>query len=643
MARSWHETEWGGDSCQPPSAVRAEKEAYPGNPEGRDDKFVSDSETASSKGPEGAYSFRRCLELLCSLGPSLREHGVRALLKQLFLLTITTLVCFFWPLWSFVWGFMKAHKMRQSDHRALERMRVSMDAAENYTEWLKIARRMDGMSGFDEWAQEDSGPFNAQVLVERIERMRELVAKKDVHGCIAEVRGGLHRHVASITNPELFVYLSGTKHLITDYHQCVTDVCDTILASSLDPQEKYSCFEQALRSFGRSALLLSGGGALGLYHTGVCKALYEAGAMPGVVSGSSAGAIIASIFCTKTDAELRELANGELSDSTKTTFQAFSLDAFDSEVFSGQEAFTTAIQRFLTEGTFMSNDSLINTLQGNIGDLTFEEAYARSGRVLNIAVAYTCSNDDTQALQCNYITTPQVVVWSAVVASCSVPGLFCKTQLVSKDANGELVSFNPAHADRYFDGSVAGDIPIKRLRELFNIGFTIVSQTNPHVVPFVQRKRLMRCHIAGRPSYFRHLRDLFVWLCRYIISEIGHCILVIGRLFPSVSGFFLYRLIDQFYTGDITIWPGVAWVDYLGVILNPTQTFVRHALFRGQRKTWPHLNRIQQCLVIEQLLQESHQRARDLLVQSWSRQNTNGSVNGYPLSEESSEPPFRTL
>ena len=586
------------------------------------------------------YSLQKCLELLRSLGPSMRKNGIKGLLIQLVLLFVNTLLWAIWPLWSCIWVVVAGVKHRQSRNRAEQRTRVSMDAADSYTEWLKYATRLDNMSGFKEWAADDSGPYDTQVLLERIERMRELVEAKDVHGCIAVVRGGLHRHVASITSTSLYRYLSGTKQLITDYHLCVADVCDTILTSALDPKEKFACFEHATRSFGRSALLLSGGGALGMYHTGVCKALYEAGAMPDVVSGSSAGSIIASVFCTKTDEELKELSSGELSDSSRTTFHAFSLDAFDSDVFSGQEAFSTAVKRFLTEGTFMSNESLKRTLRANVGDITFEEAYHKSGRVLNIAVAYHCSGGGTEALHCNYITTPKVVVWSAVVASCSVPGLFSKSNLVSKDAAGDLISFNPAHTERYFDGSIAGDIPTKRLRELFNIGFTIVSQTNPHVVPFVQRTRLPKGHVAiGKRSWLRRLRDLMVWFVRYVVSELGHLFLVVGRLFPSVSGFFVYRLVDQFYTGDITIWPGVALIDYVGVILNPTQTFVRHALFRGQRKTWPHLNRISQCMIVETILKESREKARALLIANW-KEGANDIVHTIPmdLTEDLVEP-----
>ena len=55
-----------------------------------------------------------------------------------------------------------------------------------------------------------------------------------------------------------------------------------------------------LQVYGRSALLLSGGGGLGIYHLGVIKALFEADLLPRIVSGSSAGAICGAILCCYT-------------------------------------------------------------------------------------------------------------------------------------------------------------------------------------------------------------------------------------------------------------------------------------------------------------------------------------------------------
>jgi hypothetical protein len=51
-------------------------------------------------------------------------------------------------------------------------------------------------------------------------------------------------------------------------------------------------FNETRHSYGRTALLLSGGAALGIYHVGVVKTLMENRLMPRVLGGASAGSII---------------------------------------------------------------------------------------------------------------------------------------------------------------------------------------------------------------------------------------------------------------------------------------------------------------------------------------------------------------
>jgi len=45
--------------------------------------------------------------------------------------------------------------------------------------------------------------------------------------------------------------------------------------------------------------MLSGGASMAVYHLGVIKALYEQDLLPRIISGSSAGSIVAAIICTR--------------------------------------------------------------------------------------------------------------------------------------------------------------------------------------------------------------------------------------------------------------------------------------------------------------------------------------------------------
>ena len=58
----------------------------------------------------------------------------------------------------------------------------------------------------------------------------------------------------------------------------------------------------------------------------------------------------------------------------------------------------------------------------NLGDYTFQEAFDRTGRIINITVAPMNNYDPPRLL--NYLTAPHICVWSAAAASCAVPGLF---------------------------------------------------------------------------------------------------------------------------------------------------------------------------------------------------------------------------
>lgn len=59
----------------------------------------------------------------------------------------------------------------------------------------------------------------------------------------------------------------------------------------LSAEEKLAFFRETRHTFGRTALLLSGGGGLGTFHIGVVKALFERQLLPRVLAGSSVGSI----------------------------------------------------------------------------------------------------------------------------------------------------------------------------------------------------------------------------------------------------------------------------------------------------------------------------------------------------------------
>ena len=133
--------------------------------------------------------------------------------------------------------------------------------------------------------------------------------------------------------------------------------------------------------------------------------------------------------------------------------------------------------------------------------LTFREAFDRTGRVLTIS-ATPVRNRGRRAvpLQLNHISTPHVDIASAVCASACIPGLIEPVVLLEKGPDGALRPYHLAdEGDERIamrDGSFESDVPLEALAATFGATFTIVSQVNPHVVPFYSHLQGR----AGRPS-----------------------------------------------------------------------------------------------------------------------------------------------
>lgn len=102
-------------------------------------------------------------------------------------------------------------------------------------------------------------------------------------------------------------------NLFTAYLKDVRESLEYVRTNeTLSLEEKRRFFRGVNKNFGASALCLSGGAGFGYYHFGVIKAFLEADLLPRVVTGTSAGGLVAALTCTRTDDELRELLVPEL-------------------------------------------------------------------------------------------------------------------------------------------------------------------------------------------------------------------------------------------------------------------------------------------------------------------------------------------
>ena len=100
----------------------------------------------------------------------------------------------------------------------------------------------------------------------------------------------------------------------------------------------------------------------------------------------------------------------------------------------------------------------------------------------------------------NYLTAPNVLIWSAIAASCSVPFMFSSYEILAKDPKTGCAKPWNAYPERWIDGSVDNDLPMAKLSELFNVNHFVVSQVNPHIVPFLEKSSRVRrrFHNSGK-------------------------------------------------------------------------------------------------------------------------------------------------
>ncbi|CAE7857647.1 SDP1L [Symbiodinium necroappetens] len=168
-----------------------------------------------------------------------------------------------------------------------EELKQARRKCADYKTFQSLGEKLDKAEGKDKWKREDNSPlFDSQHLRERTKRYREMMARGDVDACMYALRGELLRKHFGICNPALFqVCNTGTKVVIEEY---VATVCEamawvgfsynspstrTDLQTKKDAiHERLAFFNETKHGFGRSALLLSGGASVGMYHFGVVKA-----------------------------------------------------------------------------------------------------------------------------------------------------------------------------------------------------------------------------------------------------------------------------------------------------------------------------------------------------------------------------------
>lgn len=507
-----------------------------------------------------------------------------------------------------------------------------MQQATSASQWTSAAQELDLLEGNHSWKAEEKGvdgTYHPDVVRERIRELDDARTACDIRRMLHLVRTALSRELGGLGNTDLYKHTyMGTKDLIEQYVRSAVKTIEDLVEKSgypgalpddLDHNDILEALVQTRQSYGRSALLLSGGGTFGMMHAGVLKAIFEADLLPRIISGASAGSIVCAVFCTRTPDEVPEVIR---------QFPYGDLAVFEEQ--GKEETVLDHVKRLFTEGSWSDIKHLKRVMRGLLGDITFQEAYNRTRKICNISVSTESIYELPRLL--NYITAPNVMIWSAVAASCSVPFIFSGATLLVKDPQtGEHMPWNPS-PQRWVDGSVDNDLPMTRLAEMFNVNHFIVSQVNPHVVPFLDKDdRLYSEHDDSRPELFGtpHNSTFTATLTTLAKDEILHRLQFLAELgiFPTAVTK-LRSVLSQKYSGDITILPEFSVQDLPRILKNPSVDFMERATLAGERATWPKLSRIRDRCTVELAIDRSIQVIRARCIFSQSQVNLRRLVTG---------------
>ena len=470
--------------------------------------------------------------------------------------------------------------MRES--RKLKKLQRQMDQCTNYEEWRQLAQDHDELSGQKRWREVDqSSQYDYSQIRLRLDRLRSLRSRHDYQGLLFTLNEGIHGNMGGMGRSSLYRRAKfGTKRLIEQYIDEIDDslrLLAELPAEDISAQDKMDFFYRANICFGRSALMLSGGGVLGFYHMGVVKTLLEQNLLPRVVSGSSAGSIVAGVLGTHTEQELEHFY-----DPANVHFEAEREASVFSRMFFG------------------SNPQIdVGDLEGIIArlvpDMTFQEAYEKTGRQISITVAPAEPHQRSRLL--NAITSPNVYIRSAVMASCAVPGVFPPVMLMAKNVHGEAQPYLPTR--KWVDGSIADDLPAKRLSRLYSTNHYIVSMVNPIATPFLSNDKE-----RGRLS--AALGSLGIGVGREVLNFYRGIAQKQGDNWPRFNMLLngIHALMDQEYSGDINIVPSFGWYNPAKILSHLSEKELVDLMEGGEHSAFPAVESMRLCTKISRTMEE---------------------------------------
>ena len=463
---------------------------------------------------------------------------------------------------------------------AKRRLERAMEQASSYEEWKEAALALDQKKDLDRWKIIDQSRRYDYVSIRvRLDRLRALRSRHDNRGLLFTLNEGIHGNMGGMGRSSLYEKANfGTKKLVADYVDEIASALEHLAKPEVDGisfEEKLDFFRRADHCFGRSAFMMSGSGSLLFFHIGVAKALLQQGLLPKVLSGSSGGAFVGSLLSTHEDDQLLEMLEPEN--------LVFRLEQ-DAGYFSRLSKY---------KPQFMPDDERREIATHFIPDMTFQEAFELTGRQLNVSIAPAETHQKSRLL--NAIASPNVFIREAILASGAVPGVYAPVTLRAKNHHGEKQAYLPSR--KWVDGSVSDDMPTKRLARLYGVNHYIVSQTNPHVIPFVDRG-------TRKQNPLSLMREASVSTARAWVNAGASSIEKPLSLSPTLTRATSIALsvINQDYIGDINILPPNKFFNPFKLLAYLNEAEIRDLISTGEKAAWPKIEMIRMQTRISRIL-----------------------------------------
>ncbi|WP_230206958.1 patatin-like phospholipase family protein [Novosphingobium sp. Gsoil 351] len=301
--------------------------------------------------------------------------------------------------------------------------------------------------------------------------------------------------------------------------------------------------------------------------------------MPDVLSGSSAGGWLCAQLGTRTDEQLTGY-----------------LDAKRYNLVGKNGLPWAAILGRKVRADSQLDQSRREVIEELVDDMTFAEAYEHTGRMINISIASPDRHHRSRLL--NAITSPNVTLRSACHATSSVPQFVEPSMLEAKDRSGKIVPYLPNQ--RWIDGALADDLPLKRLQRLYAVNHTIVSQINPMslMTPFFRADPK-----SGKDGVIYQSSNLFFGALREGAKLAQRSPWGINRYGADAWLEYFYRVADQTVSGDITIEASFNARSLKHSLFKfSSDAEIQKLIAEGRRATWPRIEQIRNAISVSKAL-----------------------------------------